>query len=265
MRNTKAIPKDYDQVKLADILVDDEHHCRERLKDHIVARYESVYRTEMHNEIKISRMPPLEVALINDVLVLFDGYHRFRAMKNCGVEEAHIIIHHDREYKELPYLAAQVNLNHGVYMSNKDVRKIAFRAYVKSKSNRLGKRYKSYREIANDFNLAYTHNTFRNWMKADFPSVFRAMADDDDGEIEFEAIDPDVGHIKAAVEDLDRVSNRFKSIKCDEARVELWNIFVEFYSQAYTVLPSDCEEYESFREVTHILDKEDDGCDDEEF
>ncbi len=249
------IPVDGDMRSLEDILVDTKYHCREGLKDHMVARYEAVYRAEMRDGIEESRMPPLEVALINVVCVLFDGFHRYRAMRNCGMLGAAVVVHHGRTYKELPYLAAQINLNHGIYMSNKDVRKIAFSSYVKSKSNRVGKGYKSYREIALDFNLAYSHNTFRNWMKKDFPAVFKAMADDEDGEIEFEALDPDMAHIEAAKEDLSRITNRFKSIRSDGAKVELWNAFVEFYGETYRRLPQECEAYQNFQEVTSLVSK----------
>tara|TARA_R110001592_G_scaffold16881_11_gene71667 strand:- start:391 stop:1143 length:753 start_codon:yes stop_codon:yes gene_type:complete len=220
-RKIQEAESEYKEVYLDHILVDAEYHSRGQCKQEIINRYEAVYRMELEEDISPSQMPPLEVALINDVLVLFDGFHRYEALRKIGKRSADVCIHFGRDYRELPYLGAKGNLLHGLPMSTRDVRKIVFRAYVRSKSNRIGKCYKSYREIAKDFSNLYVHNTFRKWMKEDFPSVFEAMSSEDGGEIKFEPLDPDKGHLEAGQDALEHLTNRYASIKSAECKAEL--------------------------------------------
>lgn len=49
-----------------------------------------------------------------------------------------------------------------------------FKNYVKSKSNKDGFSYKSYRTIAKELTLI-AHQTIARWMKSDFPSIANAM------------------------------------------------------------------------------------------
>ncbi len=245
----KSAPKDGDKVALSGILVDDKYHSRSAFNRNIIGKYETVYRNELKTDIQQSRMPPLEVAYINDVYVLFDGFHRYRAMKNCSMEYAMVNVHYGMDYKELPYAASRFNLGHGLPMSRKDVRKIVFKAYIRSKSNREKKRYKSYREIAEDFHNCYAHNTIRNWMKADFPAVFKAMSkfDEDEALIEFVPLDPDEENGLAAIEDLDRFNNRYQAITCDHVRLDLASKLKEQLDDALEGLPEEVTyEAESF-------------------
>lgn len=245
----KSAPKDGDKVALSDILMDDKYHSRSMFNRNIIGKYETVYRNEIKTDVQQSRMPPLEVAYINGVCVLFDGFHRYRAMKNCGIEKAEVNVHHGMNYKELPFEAARFNLEHGLPMSNKDTRKIVFSAYVQSQSNRDRKRYKSYREIAEDFHNCYAHNTIRNWMKADFPAVFKAMSkfDEDEALIEFVPLDPDEENGLAAIEDLDRFNNRYQAITCDHVRLDLASKLKEQLDDALEGLPKEVTyEAESF-------------------
>lgn len=85
-----------------------------------------------------------------------------------------------------------------------------------------GKGYKSYRDIAKDFDNLYVHNTFRKWMREDFPKVFRAMSSEDpDGDFEFVLGNPDDGLFKGAQEDLSNVVKRYASIKDERLKGEL--------------------------------------------
>ena len=237
-------------VYLTDILVSHKYHSRENLKEHIVRRYENIYRAYMSpdsldadvddfDDFKASRpdtlkplecdtheaeptslptIPPLDVALINDVLVLYDGFHRYEALKRIGALTVDVKVHHGKTYIELPFLAARTNLTHGLPMTNRDVRKIVFKSYIKSKHNMIGRSYKSYRDIAYDFASMYSHNTFRNWMRKDFPSVFEAMSSEDEAAIDFEPLNPDDAHLRAIEDALSTVSKFHASIKSSETK-----------------------------------------------
>lgn len=258
-------PTELREVYLSDILVSRDYHSRDLLKDRIIKRYENLYKAEPEGvyaddfegwvdntpeeeHFQFPNVPPLDVALINDVLVLFDGFHRFEAMNGVGMTSAAVRIHHGRSYVELPYLGARNNLTHGLPMTNRDVRKIVFRSYVKSKNNKDGKRYKSYREIASDFGSLYSYNTFRNWMRKDFPSVFRAMSSEEEGEIELKQLDPDAEHLKHACAELSNVAKRYASIKGDEHKVELINACEETLKLLLKNTPPDYKRYEKDEE-----------------
>lgn len=216
------------EVLTEDILVDDEYCCRTSLNEDAIKRYESVLKAEREENLengledKPSRLPPLEVALIDKVLVLFDGYHRLEAMKRAETESVMVRIHLGKTYVELPYLGATFNFAHGVPMSAKDIRKIVFKAYIKSKSNMDGKRFKSYREIRGDFGNCYSHNTFRKWTKEDFPSLFRAMSKlEPEGDIEFTPMNHDMAHLEKAKSYFSDIEKRFTAIQSEEHKAEL--------------------------------------------
>ena len=217
------IPSDKEviEVPLRAVLTDTEYHSRARLNEEAVKRYMSVYKADSEEDAPKSDIPPLEVALINDVIVLFDGYHRFEAMKRLGIPSADVCVHLGRAYIELPYLGATVNLKHGVPMKTKDIRKKAFKAYIKAKDNMDGKRYKSYREIARDFANVYSYNTFRKWIKEDYPALFRVMSSEEYGEIEMTTIDPDMIHLSNAQDELNNIQKRYTSIKDEGIKREL--------------------------------------------
>ena len=230
--------KELRNVYLSDILVDRNYHSRNILREDIIRRYENVYKwvpednsggdddfsadTE-ENENTYPTMPPLDVALIEGVLVLFDGFHRFAALKRAGMTNTEVFIHHGKNYNELTFLGARNNLTNGLFLTTADIREVVFKSYMKSKNNMKGKRYKSYREIAADFHGLCAHNTFRNWMKKDFPSVFKAMSSSDEGLIEFEPLDPDMMHLETAYMELSNVIKRYASIKANERKTELIN------------------------------------------
>jgi hypothetical protein len=77
--------------------------------------------------------------------------------------------------REAERLAANGNTEHGLSLRAKEYR-TKFQAFVGArKHHRVDGSLKSYREIAAEIGGARGYTTIRNWMKEDFPSVFRAM------------------------------------------------------------------------------------------
>lgn len=77
--------------------------------------------------------------------------------------------------REAEWLAANGNTEHASPLKAKEYRRI-FQAFVRAqKHHRVDGSLKSYREIAAEIGGARGYTTVRNWMKQDFPGVFRAM------------------------------------------------------------------------------------------
>lgn len=156
-------------LDIADIVTRSDWQVRAQIDPGIVRSYATVTRTG-------GTLPPIQVARINGALYLVDGWHRLEAAKLNG--EAFICAEvADMSEEEAQWAAARANLSHGLPLKPREVRTV-FRAYVRSRQHRDGRRFKSYREIAADHANRVGHTTIRNWMRQDFPSVFRAMGED---------------------------------------------------------------------------------------
>lgn len=154
-------------VSIADIVTRADWQVRAKVDPGTVRSYAGAMRSG-------GNFPPIVLARINGALYLVDGWHRLGAAQLNG--EASISAEvTDMTADEAQWSAAQANLTHGLALKSKEVRAV-FQAYVKSKQHRIGRRYKSYRDIAADLAHRVRHTTIRNWMEKDFPSVFRAMS-----------------------------------------------------------------------------------------
>ena len=154
------------EVSIADIVTRADWQVRAKVDPGTVRSYASVMRGG-------GSFPPIVLARINGALYLVDGWHRLRAAQLNGATEISAEVTDMTEAKA-QWTAAQANLTHGLPLKPREVHAV-FRAYVKSKQHRIGRSYKSYRDIAADLANRVGHTTIRNWMEKDFPSVFRAM------------------------------------------------------------------------------------------
>jgi hypothetical protein len=154
-------------VSISDIATRKDWQVRFKIDRGTVQRYATAYRSG-------GKLPPIKLAKIGGTLVLVDGWHRLEAVKfNGGARiEAEVIEATDQDAQ---WLAASANLQHGRPLKKKELRN-AFRAYVRSGQHRQRRRYRSYREIADDLANNVSYSTIRNWMKADFRHIFRALA-----------------------------------------------------------------------------------------
>jgi len=122
--------------------------------------------------------PPIKVArLPNGALYLVDGWHRIEAgalqsMPSLVGQEvlAHVA---SLSEKDAQWEAARANMTHGVQLGPKDRRNV-FRAFIKARKHRRPDgQFVTYRDIAAELGMPWS--TLRNWMRQDFPSVFKAM------------------------------------------------------------------------------------------
>lgn len=149
------------RLPIDQIARDNKFQVRNKLNEATVKRYENNYRSGRE-------MPPVRVALVNDVPILVDGWHRLKALENLGKADVEAQVQNATR-REALWMAASANLDHGLPLKASELRAV-FRAYIKADRHVLPKgALKSYREIASD--LGKPHGTIYNWMKKDFPRV----------------------------------------------------------------------------------------------
>lgn len=195
------------RVQLRQLLLDEDMQPRSRMKRDAIKDYRLLYRHGPNS------LPPITVARLRDsqqptALVLVDGYHRYEAARLAGLDSlpARIL---DLTTSEARWLAAKANLAHGIPIPRSDKRRV-FRRFVEAQQNVSPEGHlMSSRSIARELGTV-THQTVLNWMKADFPAIYAAMAKadpDDATELEPRDYDPfedDVHAIQLLARDLQR-------------------------------------------------------------
>jgi hypothetical protein len=163
-------------IPIVDIVADPTFQIRKKLDAGKIREYSTVYRSEEHS------MPPIEVAEVDGVLFLTDGWHRLEAQKRLvglwGKVEAVV---EAMNISEAKWRAASGNLKHGLPLKSNELRSV-FRTYIKTKRFKSTKgKLKSYREIATELGGKVAHTTLRNWMKKDFPKLFSRYSGESSG------------------------------------------------------------------------------------
>ena len=157
-------------VRISDIALQADFQVRNKLDSGIIKRYAMAYKQGQD-------LPPLKVAKIGKALVLVDGWHRMGALKRNELAFVEVEIISCRSERDAMWLAAKANLQHGLPLKARELRPV-FRAYIRSRQHCPSKGcLKSYRDIASDLGGIVSHATIRNWMRRDFPSIFRRMGD----------------------------------------------------------------------------------------
>lgn len=100
-------------VFLDEVVIDERLNLRDRLDQDAIDRYEEV----------LHRLPPLTLFEIEDQLTLVDGFHRFAAATNKGLDKLAAEIH-TGSYTEALDFAAGANLWHGVPPSRAERRRM---------------------------------------------------------------------------------------------------------------------------------------------
>ena len=157
----------------------------------------------------------IELADVDGALFLVDGRHRVEAMRLDGrdlVDAKVTTMTRD----EVAWGSALLNLRHGVPLKYRE-RKRAFSAYVHAGQHKNGRsRYKTYREMGAD--LGFPFSTIRHWMRADHPSIYKAIGDKcpeksgppDAGLRERQVESSHVAHALAAIESAFTVAARLR-------------------------------------------------------
>lgn len=183
---------------------------RAKLCPHTVQRYAAAIKAGQE-------LPPLQVALVDGVPCLVDGYHRAAGLEFLGFEEADAIIT-EATKDEAMWMAANANLTHGLPLKSREIREV-FRVYIQTGRYKKGRgKWKSYREIGQE--LGRPHTTIRHWMEKDFKKLFHAYGSENRGAeggcVDHPPKPPDGA--KAAIEHLHAVRLTFQETVCPNAR-----------------------------------------------
>lgn len=196
------LEENHKNIALKDIELNPILQARADMKPNTVRDYEKAYSNG-------AKFPPLLVAEINDykgasAYLLLDGWHRHSAMTNINwansVEVRAIKIPKGTPVEQLIFIGGRENLRNGLPLSSKDKREL-FRTYIKGGHNRIGRKYKSYREIASDLQTV-KFQTVHNWMKQDYPSIATRMRIEYKDEMPTESKATGTGHTLTVMTDL---------------------------------------------------------------
>jgi len=172
-RKAEEDPKDLpvQDVRIGDLIRTSSYQIRNRIDQGTVHRYRNVYKNG-------GDLPPVRVALVDGGAYLVDGWHRIEALEGLGATSVRAMVTEETQ-EDAHWLAAEANLTHGLPLKAREVRGV-FRAYVRARRHREGRRSKTYQQITDDLGGVVALTTIRNWMQRDFPSVFRAMGRKED-------------------------------------------------------------------------------------
>ena len=120
--------------------------------------------------------PLIEVALIGSAHYLLSGWHRMEAGALTTTADDQVLVRiAAMTSSQALWHAAQANEAHGVPLKTSERRR-HFSAFIKSGKHKLAKgRLMSYREMG--VALAKPHTTIRNWVREDFPRLFRSIGE----------------------------------------------------------------------------------------
>lgn len=160
-------------VNVTDIIKEASWQVRNGLTTSRVKAYRTSYNAG-------AEMPPIRLADVRGALYLVDGWHRMAAQQELGRKEVEAKIVKMTK-QEAIWAAAAANLTHGEAYK-KDERRRAFSVFISTKQHLRRGKPLSYREMAAAFGGNPSHVTLRNWIKADFPAVFKALEKSRTGE-----------------------------------------------------------------------------------
>lgn len=189
-------------INLMEIEINPILQARADMKPNTVKDYEKAYNNG-------ANFPPLLVAEVNDykgesAYLLLDGWHRRQALINIKsvnpVEVRALKIPIGTPIQSLIFLGGRENLRNGLPLSSKDKREL-FKAYINGNHHKVGRKYKSYREIAKDLNLV-TYQTLHTWMQKDYPAIATRMRIEHKEDSESPSSASGTGHTLAVMPDL---------------------------------------------------------------
>lgn len=211
---------DWEGLNIDRLVIDPSFQVR-RQTDHQKVRE---YARAMANGV---RFPPLTVADVDGVLFLVDGFHRYEAYRSLGREWVDADVR-QMTLKEALRTSAVCNLSHGLPLTKTEKRR-AFKQFIDGGGHLRGKRFKSYREIAQELQGIGGHTTIRNWMINDFPRIAQKMGDEklnftpkDDPSVNLEK-----ERVKAVIKTLTEARNLLDAISDPEEMYRIKEIYRE--------------------------------------
>ena len=174
--------------------------------------------------------PPLTVADVDGVLFLVDGFHRYEAYRSLEVQWVDADVR-QMTLKEALRTSAVCNLSHGLPLTKTEKRR-AFKQFIDGGGHLKGKRFKSYREIAQELQGIGGHTTIRGWMMKDFPKIARKMGDEklnftpkDDLSVSLENLESE--RVKTVIKTLTEARNLLDAISDPEEMHRIKEIYRE--------------------------------------
>ncbi|MGO9535082.1 MAG: hypothetical protein ACLP2X_11530 [Syntrophobacteraceae bacterium] len=208
---------DVREVPIKDIVRDEKVQPRFKMDQATVRRYAKAYKAGVD-------MPPIQLAQVGNVKILFDGWHRVAALERNGeaMVKATVI---KAKRKELPWLAAQANVAHGKPLKRGEIKEM-FHPYMQAERY-LGEdgKAKSYREIAKELGGTHGHTTVRKWMLASYRRIAnqyysREVEEHISGNPR-PSVEPEASFMGDALEALSTALMLFKGIESPVERGEL--------------------------------------------
>jgi hypothetical protein len=154
-------------VPLSKIAFDSTLWIRKKYDDSALRRYADAIKAG-------SEFPPIELAEVNGVYLMVDGWHRAEALRLHQQQGVFAKVS-SMSREEVQWGSAWLNLKHGVPLKLSDRRRV-FGAYVKAGRHKTGRsRYKTYREMGDELGMPFS--TLRNWMRKDHSTIYEAIGD----------------------------------------------------------------------------------------
>ena len=126
--------------------------------------------------------------------------------------------------EEVKWIGAEANLTHGRPLKSKEYREV-FRAYIRAGKHRKGRRFKGYREIAEDLRGMHPHATIWQWMRRDFPQIAGRMGRADEfrakGGLDDRSHGPEDHLYRSARVAVETIANTVKALSNESYRGEL--------------------------------------------
>ncbi|MQW08094.1 hypothetical protein GHK45_31465 [Sinorhizobium meliloti] len=202
-------------VRLEGLVMDPATQIRGQTSAGTIREYREAMRTG-------TEFPPVVVARVapddeTKGFILIDGWHRVLAAQALGLIQINARVTDEADPKRYRWLAAQGNRSHGLRLTLKDRREV-FRAYVQAGEHRTGRgsKIKPAREMARDLQGIVSDRRIPEWMRQDFPKIYRAMTGsglEQDTEGEFGKKDMDETYSQLATAALDQFKASYHAIK----------------------------------------------------
>ncbi len=154
-------------VQMDSITRDPKFQVRSQLDLKLVRQY----ATAMSNG---ADFPPIHLGKVKDALIIVDGWHRHAALHSLGEREIEAKVTSMTQSEAL-IASALANTKHGKPLKPSERRSV-FKNFIRGKGHKKEDgNLMTYREIAESLGGHVGHTTIYNWMKKDFPKVFKAM------------------------------------------------------------------------------------------
>lgn len=189
MGKTKTIP-------LTDLTEDTRFQSRTRTDDVTVADYKEAMMSGI-------MLPPINVAVVEGTIYIVDGWHRYRAAKECGLDSIQAVVE-EMSVDDAVWAAASANRAHGLRRSNADKVRSVEMVLALASAEML-----SDREVARK--IGVSHEFVRQHRHRDDDQVVDEVVEHDDAEDDESSEQPSV-RSDEPVDSLSAAKSKYQAI-----------------------------------------------------